>query len=118
MRKRSVEMDGEKLTISPLTLKEVEEHLRERDEIVGGLEEGQPIPKDVLEKLNILWRKFISFGLNNAQRDESFVVVGTEWNEQLVFERIDLKMLDKLRTELLVFSGLRKEEPGETTAAS
>ena len=116
MRKREVKMDDQAYTISPLSLSQVKEFLVSQKDALGqGKANGEPDA----QKLEILWRKFLCAGLNNAGRGDSDFV---EWTEQRILDELDLKFFSYLRDQLLEFSGLENEKesasPGEAKAAS
>ena len=110
MRRKPVEMDGCAMAISPLTMAQVEEHLRDREAVIKDID-PENIPQETMDKLNMLWRKFVCYGLNNAQNGS-----GGEppWTPERVLHEIDLLMFAKLRADLLEFSGLKQ---GEVKAA-
>lgn len=101
-------LDGQAYTISPLSMSQVKQFAAD-----------QTAETDV-QGLQIFWRKFLCIGLNNAGRGQDGFI---QWTEERIAEEFDLDFFNKLREELLAFSGLRLEKkdsnlPGEVKAAS
>jgi hypothetical protein len=107
MRTKTIELDGAKFTIAPLTLREVEEFVGKQKDALE-MPEGTAREKQFTQ----LWREFLSMGFNNVHRGED-----GNWPEPKpklvdpgeIPDRLDLVSLQRLRDELLEFSGLRKE---------
>lgn len=115
-RTKIIELDGAKFVIGALSLGQVEEFLGKQREALGVDEKGQK--KDGVEpdgaKLAASWREFICTGLNNGEQ-------GTAWTPDELNTELDLISFERLRTELLDFSGLKgsgEKSPGEAPAAS
>jgi hypothetical protein len=118
MRTKTIELDGAKWTIAPLTMHEVEDWLKERKELLE-MPEGAARDRQAAK----IWNKFLAMGLNNVQRLED-----GKWPEpkpkmveaEEIPDRLDLHSFEILRDELLVFSRLTEKAPsrGEALAAS
>jgi len=104
MRTKTIQLDSAEFRIAPLTMREVEDFLQRQKDALD-MPEGGARDKQLAEN----WRKFISMGLNNVHRLE-----GGGWPEpkptliqpEEIPDRLDLIAFDRLRTELLEFSGL------------
>jgi hypothetical protein len=118
MRTKTIELDGAKWTIAPLTMREIEEFLSERKEMIE-MPEGAAQDRQAAK----LWNKFLAMGLNNVHRLED-----GKWPQPKptmveadeIPDRLDLHSFETLRDELLIFSRLaEKAAPrGEALAAS
>jgi hypothetical protein len=109
-RTKVVELDGAKFTIAPLTLRQVEEFL-EKQRAALGMDPTSKVftiehaAKADQGKLTDLWREFICMGLNNAMLSET----GERWKPDRLIDQIDLVTFQRLRNELMEFSGLKSE---------
>jgi len=106
-RRKQVEMDGARFTISPLTLEQVG--------VLGDDGEVRPVPKSVYET--------VVDGLNNGQLAIAEDLCGAgltavPWTVQRVKSEMDLLLWKFLHAEILDFSGLKIEakSAGETEA--
>jgi hypothetical protein len=118
-RTKTIELDGAKFTIGALSLGQVEEFLLKQREALGVDEKGQA--KDGVspdpEKLAASWREFICTGLNNGNGATN----GDAMTPEKLKAELDLISFERLRSELLDFSGLKgsgEKSPGEAPAAS
>ncbi|SRR6266404_8376127 len=118
-RTKTIEIDGATFIIGALSLGQVEEFLTKQREALGRDEKGQPregvMPSE--QKLKVIWREFICTGLNNGTNPQN----GDAWTPEKLVAEIDLISFDRLRAELLDFSGLKdsgEKSPGEVPAAS
>ncbi len=101
MRKKVVEMDGQKFTISPLNLEQCERFI-------------QPAAAGVTPRQRTI--ELIITSLNNAAPPEP-------WTEETLRPELDLLIVGWLQKEILDFSGLAAADAtgktaGESSAAS
>jgi hypothetical protein len=119
MRTKTIELDGAKWMIAPLTLRQVEEWIKKQKET---LEMPEGAARD--RELSKAWREFLAMGLNNVHRleDGKFPEPRPPLvDPEEIPDRLDLLSFETLRDELMKFSrlaGVPGESPGEASAAS
>jgi hypothetical protein len=127
MRKKIVELDGERMEIAPLTFSQMEDHLTRMELITGGnavLSAADLKKPQLLEKLKTNSRVFVAIGLNNAHvsgwsGDQPVYGNGfVPWTPERVHREIDMPLFNLLRDEIMSFSGLKLVTEGEAEAAS
>jgi hypothetical protein len=114
MRTKTVELDGAKWTIAPLTMREIETWTEKQKEAFQ-IPEGAARERQVIQ----LWREFLCYGLNNVHRLE-----WGKWPEpkpQMIEpdeipDIFDLHAFEVLRDELLVFSRLKTVDASKNPA--
>lgn len=112
MRKKTLEYDGQKYVISPLSMKQVDAIAAAQDSVPANDEAAKNFYRDRAVDT-------IIDGLNNAQKGEPDA---QPWTRERVEDEIDIPTFEKLQTEILVFSGLKVEDvkpaaDGETKKA-
>jgi hypothetical protein len=111
MRRKLLEKDGLKMWVSPLTIEQVEDHLKELNVIL----EDETADRSL--KLRGLWQRFVLRGLNNAQNGDG----EQPWTEDRITKELDLLLFAELRAQIITLSGLQVEPtaaPGEAPATS
>jgi hypothetical protein len=117
MRKKVLEYDGQKYTISPLTLSQV-------DEFIAAIPASAEATPEAISKRNkelqTRAHQVVAWGLDNALEKSAKLEESERWTPARVYDEIDLQTFTELQTEILVFSGLgRKQlEEGEAKAAT
>lgn len=114
-RTKVVEFDGATFTIGALSIRQAEQFIAKQREALGHDEHDAPKPgvQASPEKLAANWREFICTGLNNAQQNAA-----DSWTPEKLADAIDLISLNRLRNELLEFSGLTSSPAGEAPATA
>lgn len=117
-RTKTVEIDGERFVLAPLTIDQVEEHLS-KDNLPGDTDVTGWRDRSVLA---------VSQSLGNARRNDPTAVlsVSDEFSPSALKSRLYLSMLNDLYVAVLEVSGLRVEAkadsqgeaPTVTTAAT
>lgn len=106
MRRRIIEMDGESITISPITVDQADEYTERlqalSDERAG--KKAEDLPRPLLDKYKRLSRWLVVTGINNALNGS-----GEQWKEEDIGKRLDLALLERLRDEILLMSKLTVE---------
>jgi len=117
MRKKEITLDDQTYIISPLSLFQVKEFLEQQRAALGMDKKGEKISDADPQKLEIVWRSFLCAGLNNAGIGVSGFV---PWTGERILDELDIIFFERLRDELLEFTGLspKKVSPGEAKAAS
>jgi hypothetical protein len=118
MQKKELTLNGQTYTFSPLSLSQVKTFLVAQQAALGFNKKGDKVDEANREELEKGWRDFLCMGLNNAGKGvEGFV----PWTPDRILDEFDMIFFDRLRDELLDFSGLKNEgnaSPGEAHAAS
>ena len=96
IRKKTVEMDGVSVPVSPLLSREVDEFLSNQLEVLKNTEKPAA---ERFEAMKTLWLGFIVAGLNQAGAEPKFTI------ERLHAE-FDKVFLEKLRAEIMQMSGI------------
>lgn len=100
MRTKEVVIDDAQYRIGALTIAQVEEFLAEQQAALQNTATAEAMAHS--------WRKFVAQGLTNALNGNSSIA---PWTEERVLTDLDLPSFEKLRTEILTFSGLRLITP-------
>ena len=118
MQKKELTLHGQTYTFSPLSLLQVKTFLESQRAALGFNKKGDKVDEANREELEKGWRDFLCMGLNNAGKGvEEFV----PWTPDRILDEFDMIFFDRLRDELLEFSGLKNDgtvAPGEAAAAS
>jgi hypothetical protein len=125
-RTKTIEVDGARYRIAPLTMRQVEEFLLKQSEALGLDAKGQQIDgrEADLDKLAAAWREFICAGLNNVHRLDNGKMPdlnGDLWQPDSLMDCLDIVSFDVLRDAILEFSKLKPpagQSPGEAPAVS
>lgn len=115
-RRKEVEMDGAKFTISPLTLSQVEQLVQAKDQVVEAI--GAPATLTDGEQARSLrsrmYELVVCNGLNNALPKDA--PESDRWTVQRVEDELDMVLVEFLQKQILGFSKLEAPEgaqPGQ-----